>query len=646
MRCELPDHSHPSATHPASEPGLKPQYIPRGRKRCIPAFTGWVIGFFAFLFLFPTLGWLEFANGIEGLHAATALEIRRDGNWLIPTLNGGLRIQKPPLPAWISALAVTEETVQGTQSISRAERDAAFGRLAWQIRWPVLLAGCLMLVATFDLATTLGRSRRVGFWAAVIAASTYLFLRFVRLGSTDVHLALWVAAANAMLARLALRGQIRLIVPIGAALGLAVMSKGPVALLQTIVPFACWAAALRWIGPPLRSSGSSGAASTHNLSSDIAAGPPVVRDPLARRLNSKRMAGWIALSVFAFLLVALPWPILVATLRPGTLSLWWKEVTRSGAIDREPGPIWSYLSLFVYLMPWTPAFLVGIGISFRRQTVGGKLPAPGRSFSNRFAARLQKAARSRGYLLALLWLVVPLVVMSCAPDKAARYLLPLLPVAATLAARGLLALFVGARRGAVKEGAALTAHLVLIAGALIALPLAGLTPLVLSRVDGGAWYSWGWGTVALAASLAVTIVLFWLMRRRPRWAIAGAAISLYAAHALAMWGYKDSPDGRSEMRPIAERILSREPPVQSVAYYEPEGKPMPPDLAIYLSRVVRPLAAMEQQSEATPEVLVTLQREERPPPEIPGWRPFASEPYNERHWIAMEPADLPSAPSR
>src|SRR5688572_1623652 len=65
-----------------------------------------------FISVAPTLTWLEFSNGSENLVVQTVLEIRRSGVWLVPTLQGEPRVQKPPLAAWISAAAVSDRTVE------------------------------------------------------------------------------------------------------------------------------------------------------------------------------------------------------------------------------------------------------------------------------------------------------------------------------------------------------------------------------------------------------------------------------------------------------------------------------------------------------------------------------------------------------
>src|SRR5262245_60369093 len=78
----------------------------------------------------PTLPWLEFCNTMENLNVATVLEIRRGGPWLVPTLEGRTRIEKPPLTAWVTALPVRPSTLAHLDDVDDASRAAAYERLA------------------------------------------------------------------------------------------------------------------------------------------------------------------------------------------------------------------------------------------------------------------------------------------------------------------------------------------------------------------------------------------------------------------------------------------------------------------------------------------------------------------------------------
>ena len=39
---------------------------------------------------------------MEERNVVTAREMVSDGNWLVPTMNGQLRLEKPPLPTWVA----------------------------------------------------------------------------------------------------------------------------------------------------------------------------------------------------------------------------------------------------------------------------------------------------------------------------------------------------------------------------------------------------------------------------------------------------------------------------------------------------------------------------------------------------------------
>ena len=57
------------------------------------------------VFSFSTFNLVE-VGLMEARNFQTANEIIEDDNWLLPTLNGEPRYQKPPLPTWITALSV------------------------------------------------------------------------------------------------------------------------------------------------------------------------------------------------------------------------------------------------------------------------------------------------------------------------------------------------------------------------------------------------------------------------------------------------------------------------------------------------------------------------------------------------------------
>src|SRR5688572_12548316 len=167
---------------------------------------GPVLAIVVFVSIAPTLPWLEFFNGSEILNVTTAMEIRRTGNWLMPTLQGEPRIQKPPLTAWITAASIRQSTMKLMSSADAGERAAGKRQLGWDARWAALLAACGMVAAAGVIGSIVGGST-LGVVSAVVCGTTLLFMRFARLATTDIHLALWVNVANVFLALAVLRGR-------------------------------------------------------------------------------------------------------------------------------------------------------------------------------------------------------------------------------------------------------------------------------------------------------------------------------------------------------------------------------------------------------------------------------------------------------
>jgi 4-amino-4-deoxy-L-arabinose transferase-like glycosyltransferase len=189
----------------------------------------------AFLLVLPTLPLHEWSFGSEAVNVATALEIRRTGHWFKPTLQGQLRLNKPPLTAWLTAAAITDETLRLLQSRDPSQRERGQYRLAWQARYPTALLLCISLIAIYELGLTIGGAE-ISVLSTLVAMSMLLFMRHARWAQTDTQLAIWVSICNAFLARAIFKNQPRSYIGAGVAVGLAFLAKGPIALIMTVLP--------------------------------------------------------------------------------------------------------------------------------------------------------------------------------------------------------------------------------------------------------------------------------------------------------------------------------------------------------------------------------------------------------------------------
>ena len=584
----------------------------------------------------PFLRLFEFSNGGENAVVVSVQEVRRGGPWLVPTLHEEQRTKKPPLATWLSALAARPDTVAKLSDADPAVRDAAFRDFAWQVRWPALLAMCGVVAATFALGAVTGGAR-LGLVSALVCATTFFWMRYARLTTTDAHLALWVSVGNCLFAAAAFDGR-RLWLGLaggGAALGLAMMSKGPVALLQSVVPVLAFVAWRRWWWEP-RLARFATAVAEPGAWGDGGDAPRPARRPAG---------GWLApllVGVALFAAIGFSWYLLVWWNNPAVVAEWKRELTRQGATGLEPSKWYNYAGLLHSLFPWCFFFMAGL-IEATFQAVRRPQPAPDAG-----PAGNESGAADAGHIvLPLMLLVVPIVVMSFFPDRELRYLIPLLGPASVLAAWALLELLTTHVRRTGTTAMVALLHWLPLALVTMGLPLAASKLGVLRSMDGGPWYSLRSAVIAAEAFLLMIVAAALLQRRSPVWAVAGGtAVVALVWGAVLNAGYRQDREGRSEIRPLAETILARYPDAQ-VYSIRPDrpARRAPLDLFIYLNRNVYNLEDVSQlASTSGPRVLLIRQKKDEPPPAVPeGWAAFAAAPYDEATWHAYAPAEQASA---
>lgn len=271
-------------------------------------------------------------------------------SWLLPTKNGLLYLEKPPLFYWVGGLIAM---LTGSSSV-------------WVLRLPSALSALGIVWLLF------GRMRRhIGAWAALFAAtilvSSYFFAEMARVAELNMMLALWVFAAMLMyFDYLSDKGRHWLYLAY-IFLGLAFLTKGPVALLFFVPPVVVYGL----------------------LQKDRTA---------LRGLVSGR--GWLLFAV-----VALPWFIYVS-LRLGDMPL--LAVFTGQVADKvsfpKGDPLYFYpLFLFGAFAPWTllPVYHPREQLRYLLSMLAGRF-----------------------FVLAAL---VPLILFSLIDFKRPKYILPLCP---------------------------------------------------------------------------------------------------------------------------------------------------------------------------------------------------------------------------
>lgn len=161
------------------------------------------------------------ANLMEARNLATAQEMVRTGNYLIPTMNGELRLEKPPLPTWISA--VVEK--------AKPENIAAQRRVT-------ALVTLLMAFALYMMVFQFTNDQRMALMSALVLVTSYNVIMNGRTATWDIYChAFMLLAIGCMLRGFELHGsQWGRFAWAGIWMGLAFMAKGPVAFFALLLP--------------------------------------------------------------------------------------------------------------------------------------------------------------------------------------------------------------------------------------------------------------------------------------------------------------------------------------------------------------------------------------------------------------------------
>lgn len=328
--------------------------------------------------------------------AQTAREMLASGDWILPTFNAEPRLVKPPLMYWL-VMALAEAIARDVSPLVA--------------RLPSALSG----VAVVALAIWLGAivyNRRTAIIAGLLTAGTAGFFEYANTARPEMLYAacgglVSVGLAGAWLSQDRTRAQLWWALLAWAGAGLGVLAKGAHVPLLMMLGVAACALSTR------RQAARAGQAAAW------------------KRLRHVLRPG---VGVLVLLAIGLPWVVAVLARRPDAIDVWISQVF-AGPSEKQHHELlkWItpyYLAMFPYLIfPWAILLPMGLAVSFQR---------------NR-----PDLARGR----VLFWIIVVVVaVMSLQYHKRAYYLLPIVPAAAVLMARGtedlLVKILAGRGRGA------------------------------------------------------------------------------------------------------------------------------------------------------------------------------------------------------
>jgi 4-amino-4-deoxy-L-arabinose transferase-like glycosyltransferase len=367
--------SHVSTPAPSSSAASKPY-------RDIAARIGWTLLILATLYVcyFRNLDAIGFVGPDEPRYAWVARAMAESGDWVTPRLYGEPWFEKPPLLYWGAALCfklfgVSEAAARLPSAISALLATLALAWLAWRIhgaetaRWVLLFLPTTVGMIGFSHASATDMPFTAMLTMAMVAAAVLLGLVPPHEPSSILFSAFVFVRSSTLFTSLLF----------GLFLGLAVLAKGPAALILCGGAVFCWALfTKRW------------------------------RDAL-RLLHPAGIA--------AFCVTALPWYILCAHRNPDFLRIFILEHNFKRFLTPE----------FQHIQPWWyygPILLIGLSPWFVWV------------FRSSWNGNSAENNPRRNSVLLFAWAIFPVVFFSISKSKLPGYILPAIPPMALLLADG------------------------------------------------------------------------------------------------------------------------------------------------------------------------------------------------------------------
>ncbi len=162
------------------------------------------------------------ADLMESRNLATAQEMVREGNYLIPTMNGELRLEKPPLPTWIAA--GIENVIPNNLIVQR---------------YAAGIVATLMVIFLYLLVSRLTRNRNLGLVSSLVVATCFNVLMMARTATWDIYChSFMLGGIYFLILALEEKGaQWKNFIAAGLFMGLSFLSKGPVSFYALFLPF-------------------------------------------------------------------------------------------------------------------------------------------------------------------------------------------------------------------------------------------------------------------------------------------------------------------------------------------------------------------------------------------------------------------------
>lgn len=160
---------------------------------------------------------------MEARNFISAREMLTNGNWLHTTLNLEPRYEKPPLPTWFTALAMS-----------------IFGKTSlYGLRLPAVIMAIVLIFASFKLMNLVVKDAFHALVSSLILATSFYIIFSGRDAQWDIfaHSFMMLAILNIYKTLKENQPQYQHALLAGFFMGLSILSKGPVSLYALFLPF-------------------------------------------------------------------------------------------------------------------------------------------------------------------------------------------------------------------------------------------------------------------------------------------------------------------------------------------------------------------------------------------------------------------------
>ncbi|MBT0608647.1 ArnT family glycosyltransferase [Aequorivita echinoideorum] len=162
-------------------------------------------------------------NIMEARNFITAREMLTDGNWILTTINGEPRYQKPPLPTWLTAFS-----------------GAIFGiKNVWALRLPAAIISMVLVLFSYKFAKKLTSEKKYAFISSLVLATSFYIVASARDGQWDIYTHGFMMLCIFLLFKFFTEenDKFKNALFAGIFFGFSFLSKGPVSLYALLLPF-------------------------------------------------------------------------------------------------------------------------------------------------------------------------------------------------------------------------------------------------------------------------------------------------------------------------------------------------------------------------------------------------------------------------